>query len=398
VWDPCATELASLESALYQAGRIVVVPSPAAPEGKEGSEGVNLHPHLRKVVLRGELKWEPLEADLARAKLRFAGKLRAMPGTRLVKKVVEAPLHSVGKRGQRTWGEKVHSLIDKLGLKEQFSAIRGPCGLPAWKRAVEKALRDKSMSDWNSEILHNPEELHLYSQLKRVPSQERYLFAVAEDDGALVSAARVQLNMRGGWTSTSDWKHPDKCRVCGRETPETPEHLLMECVGTDELRRVALEEIRGALHPRGSSPGPGFVGNAERDFMSMSSSMKAAVLLGRRRKYWSQAVAQEVDVASKRFCLAVWRRVAAVAAGKKVGVVILDDDLSEGEDVARDERQAPLVGGLRASACARSVVVVPHESGGDAEGPKPCLDSAVESLAGRALACPGVDAHRMASG
>ena len=181
------------------------------------------------------------------------GKVRTMEHARLVKRVLEAPVvrPGGGHRRRQTWLEKGRSLLTKLGLEEAFHALTGPKRLPAWRLSVEKTLKEHEAREWNSTLLKRADELHLYSQLKPAPEREEYLFG--SEDGKYrpdPEGALAQLNMRGGWTTSTDWHPPAHCRVCGNAaSPESPVHLLLECEGTRGPRQAAMEAMEKLFRP-----------------------------------------------------------------------------------------------------------------------------------------------------
>jgi hypothetical protein len=413
VWNVDAQAAVRLERQLCHDARVVLDPSHYGNR----THRVRLSHRVPKVVLLGELQWETLETSAWRSKLRYAGKVKVMEPTRLVKQVLEAPTPAHhGHRSHRTFMEWVNAHLDLLGLRGAFEALVNPKGLTGWMTAVDKALALREQIEWDKKVFRHPDIL-LYQQSKHQPLREPYLFGTEGDAyRPNLEAALIQMNFRGGWTTITDLVHPERCRLCGNGT-ETPEHLLVECPTLRERRERLFDRIAEALHPKeveGTLTLAHEEGDAGgrlvADWDSLSPCGKVGILVGKIRPGWSENMAHEVDRLAKDFCMFVWDK-AAEAAAKVGSVGILLDKAAEAAakvgSVGNSDKVAEAA--TKVGSVGKRFILLDDDlsdSSFDMERGRGCGSStrarvtpghASVSTAGGAFAPPGVNAQRMAS-
>ena len=213
--------------------------------------GLNFRAH--SVFVRRELGLESMEERVMLATLRFFGRLRAMPDTRLAGFIFRQRCAEVNlKRAKLSWCRAAKEQLETVQLEDAWD-LSSP--LPDdWRKELNAAVRAEFERRDSLEMKAKP-LLELYQRLGP-PTVKGWLDKAVKHPGA---ALRVQL--RSGWLPLMDAigeskrlpREERKCRLCGTGAVETAEHFAAECPFNGPERAECLKRLRTLL---GASASP----------------------------------------------------------------------------------------------------------------------------------------------
>jgi hypothetical protein len=166
----------------------------------------------------------------AEAKLRFLGRLLAMPESRVVRRLLRVRAMDL-ERGLgcgKGWCARIAVLLDHYGL----TAVCGSVAVTEWNGLVRKAVWDKEEEEWRAAMAGKP-SLELYQRVKVELELETLADGGVEERrscGLLVklrgagSDLEVEAGKRWGLE-----RQNRACTVCGSGAVGDVEHFLLDC-------------------------------------------------------------------------------------------------------------------------------------------------------------------------
>jgi hypothetical protein len=286
VWHPGKGEMAQLEMVQRQAGRRVL----------------GCGTRMSDEVVRGELGWWTVRGRQAEAKLRFLGRLLAMPETRVVRRLlaVRAADLEQGLGCGKGWCARTAALLDYYGLL----AACGSVALQVWNQMVRKAVQAKEEEEWRAAMVGKP-SLEQYRRVKTGLELEPLADGGVEEwrsCGLLVKlrGAGSDLEVEAG----KQWglERQDRvCKVCGSGAVGDVHHFLLDCAPL-AASRAGLWETLG-LHLAACDGGPA----VWRVVAALQRDARLDVMLGKRDPDWPGDVVVMLDRGLRRGIWDMWR-------------------------------------------------------------------------------------------
>jgi hypothetical protein len=286
VWYPSKGELARLELVQRQAGRRVL--------------GCGIR--LSDEVVRGELGWWTVRGQQAEAKLRFLGRLLAMPKSRVVRRLLmvrAADLES-GLGCGKGWCARTAKLVAYYGLTEACGTVE----LAVWNKLVRTAVWDKEEEEWRAAMATKP-SLEQYQRLKTVLELEPLVDGGVEhwrSAGLLVKlrGAGSDLEVETGKRLQQE-RHDRLCTACNSGAVGDVAHFLLECVAVTAARSRLWHSLELQLANLADGPA------VWRVVAALLPADRVDVMLGKRDPAWSSGVVGALDCVFRRGIWDMWR-------------------------------------------------------------------------------------------
>ena len=191
-------------------------------------------PNVPACAVRGELGLWRLRTRRHYLRLRFFGKLVAMPNDRLVKRVFAISRLYAYQHGFVNWSFATRSILQQYGLGADFHKTQ----LSDWHERLTKAMEEKESEEWMEEV----KEKSKLSELRRVkskPSMESYLFQKNAELRKLLTKMRcgggdLRIERERGKNRVE--RSERLCRVCPMNEVEDERHFLLHCSAYPVLR------------------------------------------------------------------------------------------------------------------------------------------------------------------
>ena len=210
------------ESVQLEVGRMILGVS-----GKTASDAV-----------RGELGWQ-MGGRVKLAILRWWGKLVRMDHDRLCYKIYRYRRSKI-KENCSSWCRSVRDLLISLKLDHIWMS-ENTGGEKAWVGNVKSWLDDRETEEWRERVMDTP-KLRLYCNLKTELRMEDYLTDIT-DFQCRRAFTRIRVGTHELRIETGRYRKPKEdikdriCCVCCKGLVEDEQHLLLDCISYESLRR-----------------------------------------------------------------------------------------------------------------------------------------------------------------
>jgi hypothetical protein len=257
---------------------------------------------LSDEVVRGELGWWTVRGQQAEAKLRFLGRLLAMPRTRVVRRLLMVRVADL-ERGLgcgKGWCARTAELVAYYGLTEACGTVR----LAVWNRLVRKAVWDKEEEEWRAAMARKP-SLEIYQRIKT----ELELEPLADGGVEQWRSAGLLVKLRGAGSDLEvetgkrlgRERHDRVCTACNSGAVGDVEHFLLDCVALAAARARLWDSL--SLQLADCVGGP----DVWRVVVALQGAARVDVMLGKRDQAWSAAAVAALDCAFRRGIWDMWR-------------------------------------------------------------------------------------------